>query len=101
MGRVRQSLAATITVAFGRWIARSGWALGALLAVQCGDDANGPYIDYLGTCVPNLPDNWVPTWKPSHAPDPTACTTLQISEAYQACKGPRATRETCRRFGSS
>ena len=88
-------------IAFGRWIGRAAVTLAFLLVVQCSDDANGPYIDYLATCVPKLPDNWVPTWTPAHAPNPTACTDSQINEAYQACKGPRATRETCRRFGAA
>jgi hypothetical protein len=86
-------------MAFGRWIGRAALALAVLPVVQCGDDGNGPYIDYLATCVPKLPDNWAPTWKPAHAPNPSACTLAQVSEAYQVCKSPRATRETCRRFG--
>ena len=90
---------AAILMAFGQWIGRAALALAFLLVVRCGDDDNGPYIDYLAACVPSLPDNWVPTWRPAHAPDPTACTDTQINAAYEACKGRRATRETCRRFG--
>jgi len=98
MGSVQLSRGARITIAFLRWLARTAFVSSFLLVIRCGDGDNGQYMDYLAACVPSLPPNWVPAWTPPRAPDGTACTDIEIRDAYEACKGPRSTRDTCRRF---
>lgn len=80
-----------------RWWKKLGALAGALaLWASCGDeDAAPPYID---PCLPHLAVDWRPQWRPPHAPQPGACTAVQIEFEYKSCEGPDSTRFDCLQF---
>jgi hypothetical protein len=50
-------------------------------------------------CTPGDVGGFTPVWRPPSGAHQSACTSRQISDYYDACLAPSATKATCARFG--
>lgn len=79
-----------------RWQLLPSAAVALAVYGGCGDE--DPYVPPPNPCVPHLPANWTPEFKPPISPRPEACTAAQIDTEWASCEGVNATRTGCLRF---
>jgi hypothetical protein len=54
-----------------------------------------------GACYPHDLSSWSPSWNPPFGAKQGACTDQQITDYYDACRGPNWTQALCTAFGAN